>query len=303
MFVLAQFVVGGNRRLTAANGDGMIYQWDTFPWQTRDYAGMPGATLAERIRSYATGYWQRRIAIEDDATGVAAGDAAADSPGNDLLLPARSLSCEARLIDLSSHYNVRLDGWLHPTVNDSAGDFTLSAFPAGQVTVLGTPFDARGVILTRRAEPLGRRLQGLWECCPVRVDGIRVQRRVGQLRVLQATCRGEEVNFWGEDVEPGTAVGSYIWHFADGTTHEEPILYDRDLRDWWMPGDERPVDLERGRVAWIGDTPRAAGVGARVRLYLTTYANPYPGLEVSHIDFVSKMTQAAPFLVAITVEP
>lgn len=94
-----------------------------------------------------------------------------------------------------------------------------------------------------------------------------------------------------------------MWHFADGTIHEEPIVYGRDLRDWWMPNSERPVDLERGRIAWIGDTPRVTGTGARIRLYLTTCANPRPEVEVSHLDFVSKMTQAAPFLIAMTVEP
>jgi hypothetical protein len=70
-----------------------------------------------------------------------------------------------------------------------------------------------------------------------------------------------------------------------------------------MTSTERPADLERGRIAWIGDTPRAAESGARVRLYLTTYTNPRPKLEVSHLDFVSKVVQAAPFLVAMTVEP
>jgi len=41
----------------------------------------------------------------------------------------------------------------------------------------------------------------------------------------------------------------------------------------------------------------------RLRLYLTPYENPRPDLEVTSIDFVSKLTHAAPFLVALTVEP
>jgi len=302
-FMYPHFIGAEGRRLVAANTDRMIYQLDAFPWRTIDYAGLPGATLAERIRSYAADYWHRRLANEHEAMGVGEAEGSASPPVDDLCLPPRSPRCEPRLIDLAPHYNVRLDGWLHPTMEDTRGDFTLSAFPAGWVTLLGVPFDARGVVRTRAFSPLGGISQELWDHCPVRVDGIQVHRHARKLHVLQAVCRGEEVEDRAEEVEDGTVVGSYVWHFADGTIHEEPIVYGRDLRDWWMPNRERPVDLERGRIAWIGDTPRATGAGARIRLYLTTYANPRPEVEVSHLDFVSKMTQVAPFLVAMTVEP
>ena len=75
------------------------------------------------------------------------------------------------------------------------------------------------------------------------------------------------------------------------------------MRHWWLPAGEQPQDLERGRLAWVGDTPLARQAGARVRLYLTSDDNPRPELEVLHLDFTSKVLPAAPFLVAITVEP
>ena len=43
--------------------------------------------------------------------------------------------------------------------------------------------------------------------------------------------------------------------------------------------------------------------GSTLRLYLSSYENPRPDVEVVSIDYVSAMTQAAPFLVAMTIEP
>jgi hypothetical protein len=45
-------------------------------------------------------------------------------------------------------------------------------------------------------------------------------------------------------------------------------------------------------------------VGARVRLYLTTWANPKPDKKVVGINYLSKKadTVAAPFCVAMTLE-
>jgi eukaryotic-like serine/threonine-protein kinase len=300
-FTGARFIGADGRRLVTANGDRMIYQWDAFPWQTRDYTGPPGATLAERIRAYAADYWRCRLAKEQEAIGADQIGIETNTLVDDLCLAPRSPQCELRLIDLSPHYTQRLDAWLYPSFGTESPDFSLSTFPGGLVMLLDVPFDARGVLLTRRLDRMGGIAQELWEPWPIRVNGIQVHQRGQKLHVLQAVTYGDNMS---EDVlQDGTVVGSYVWHFTDGTTHEEPIIYGRDLGDSFMSNSERPADLERGRIAWVGDTPRAREQNGRVRLYLTAYANPRPELEISHIDFVSKMTQAAPFLVAMTVEP
>lgn len=296
-FSAACFTKGPDRRLVAVNGDGSIYQWDAFPWRTAAYDGYPETDLPQRIRSHAARYWRFRLVAEHEAIATAEPENGASPPIDDLFLPPRSPQCEPRLIDLSPHYNVRLDAWLHPTEDDSRSDFGLSALPAWRLTLLGVPFDARGVIVTRAFDPRGGVDQEIWECFPNRVEAIQVHQHARRLHVLQATCPTDMV-------PDSTVVGSYVWHFADGSTHEQAIVYGEDLRTWWwMPQKELPSDLARGRIAWIGDTPRAAQSNARIRLYLTTYDNPHPELEVSHIDFVSKVTPAAPFLVAMTVEP
>jgi len=55
-------------------------------------------------------------------------------------------------------------------------------------------------------------------------------------------------------------------------------------------------------VAWVGTNPVSERYEAKVRLFLSTFENPKPEVEVVSVDFVSKLTPFAPFLVAMTVE-
>lgn len=54
---------------------------------------------------------------------------------------------------------------------------------------------------------------------------------------------------------------------------------------------------------WTGSNPSTRDAEATLRVYLTSCENPHPEKEVISVDFVSAMTTAAPFLVAMTVEP
>ncbi|HEY5911088.1 MAG TPA: protein kinase [Verrucomicrobiae bacterium] len=296
----ARFIGPEGLRLVVPNSDGMVYQFEAFPWRTSAYSKFPGATLGDRIRAYAKDYWQRRLAKEGEASKLSETERETSPWVDDLCLAPRSPRCEARQIDLSKHYNLRLDANIELFYNPADVDFNLSQFPAGCVELLGVPFDARGVLMARAFDPLRSRQQAeeRWEPLPVRVEGIPVNQHAQKLHVLHGARL-----VWTTDLKDGTPVGAYVWHFEDGTTHEEPIIYGCHLRNWWVPDTEPPVDLERGRIAWVGNTPFARKYGARLRVYLTTYANPRPDLKVSHIDFVSKMTQAAPFLIALTTEP
>jgi Tol biopolymer transport system component len=80
-----------------------------------------------------------------------------------------------------------------------------------------------------------------------------------------------------------------------------PIVYGQDVRDWWFVQGEKGVS--RGKVAWEGDNDRAKELNSRIRLYLATWENPKPNLEVVSIEYVSTMNSAgAPFCVAMTLE-
>jgi hypothetical protein len=65
------------------------------------------------------------------------------------------------------------------------------------------------------------------------------------------------------------------------------------------------------RIAWEGTNPAATDYrtdfpagepGKELRLFVATWENPRPDVEVTSLDLVSRETQSAPFVVAITVE-
>jgi hypothetical protein len=97
-------------------------------------------------------------------------------------------------------------------------------------------------------------------------------------------------------VPDGTQVGTFVLNYADQQQHGFPIIYGEDVRDWNV-GSERKKQLTRGRIVWTARDGKY-----QFRLFKTTWENPMPDNEITSIDFVTKMTAAAPFLIAITVE-
>ena len=156
----------------------------------------------------------------------------------------------------------------------------------------------------------------------MRVDGIPVGRKINSLHALHAT---------GWQVPQGTVVGAYVLHHEDGSQTEIEIVYGKHVLDWWSFTNVA-LDSENTKIAWTGSNALARTIvpaqpqerladgasrlleniglkklaqaeGRRcIRLFRSAWDNPHPRLEVESIDFVSKMTDSAPFLVAITVE-
>ena len=62
-----------------------------------------------------------------------------------------------------------------------------------------------------------------------------------------------------------------------------------------------PVTSSQVSVAWIGNNVRSRARNYRLQLFRRTWENPTPEVEITSIDFVSAITGAAPFLIAITV--
>ena len=65
--------------------------------------------------------------------------------------------------------------------------------------------------------------------------------------------------------------------------------------------DDEPRGVN-GNAVWQGTNADSSKAGGRIRLFKTTWANPRPDLEITRLDYVSRMTAAAPFLLAITAE-
>ncbi|HUG90164.1 MAG TPA: hypothetical protein VML55_04995 [Planctomycetaceae bacterium] len=139
---------------------------------------------------------------------------------------------------------------------------------------------------------------------PEQVEGIAVGRKFAKLHILHATAFGGGPNTPGTEwhVEDDTRIGEYVIHYEDKTSETVPIVFGKDVRDWWVGEDEKAPS--RSRVVWTGDNPQANRFRCRLRLYLSTWENPEPGKRIASIDYIGRKndTPAAPFCVAITGE-
>ncbi len=215
------------------------------------------------------------------ATGPASN--VAEKPAHSVAsYPPRDSQTKPGLIDLSAFYNAGLtESWHGSTKND------LASLPTGVQNFEDVDYDVRGIIQLRSKEPTSSRF-------PTRVDGIKIQQKCTRLHFLHSAGYGALKN-------EGDQVGSYIVHFATNRMQLEiPIIYGRDVRNWHKLAGEKPSpDLT---VAWKGTNEVSAESHNYIRLFSTTWVNVAPGVPIESIDFVSSMTQSAPFLIAITAD-
>ena len=104
--------------------------------------------------------------------------------------------------------------------------------------------------------------------------------------------------------EEDPLIGTYVVHYADGSTREHPPgLRPRHLINWWQ--------FPRGRKSRPG--PRSPGPartngrdeskpGLKIRLFDLTWTNPHPDKEIASLDVLSADKECDPFLVAVTVQ-
>jgi hypothetical protein len=183
-------------------------------------------------------------------------------------------------LDLRRVGNQGLDETFH---TGAFKDNNLAALPRGKRSFAGVPFTVGGRMIQLGSTKVTGR--------PTRVKGIAVGRKVARLHFLHGTSY---------EVPAGTEVGYYTVLYSDGTRATIPVVYGKDVRNWWY----RPSDGEvtRGKLAWQGSNPAAKSRGAVLHLYLRTWHNPHTGKKVRCLDFTSRWTASAPFCVAITAE-
>jgi hypothetical protein len=172
----------------------------------------------------------------------------------------------------------------------------LSAIPAGFQTFGDVRFNiGEKFIQLGSTAMLGR---------PEKVKGISVGLRAEKLHFLHATGFGGGTNRESSPwhVKDGTLIGEYRVNFEDRSAIIIPIVYGEDVRDWFYIEDEKGPS--KGKVVWEGDNELAQKDVKGIRLYLSTWENPWPEKRVTSIDYSSKKeeTVAAPFCAAITVE-
>jgi hypothetical protein len=176
---------------------------------------------------------------------------------------------------------------LQPLANSKLKDGTgnnLAALAKGEQSLAGVKFKVGdGLIQLGSASS---------QDMPEKVEGIKVGMTCRKLCFLHACHRAAP-----ED----SIIGYYTINYEDKSQETIPLVYGKDIADWWYyAGDNGP---SRARVAWKGTNDKAQSEGANIRLYLTTWKNPEPERKIVSIDFGStSYTGTNPFCVAITAE-
>lgn len=287
------------KQLLSSGFDGTVRQWQVFPWEESEYPGSEQTSFPSRVREYADRYWQARLAAEAAALTNTTPMRVVEIPFDRSVIPPRAPGISSRLIDLTQHYNSPLNRPIAPNFGDDV-DNDLRNLPAGVRDYDGVAFDVRGVIQLHKFEPKSLFSQLNWGTLPMRADGIPIRQKVRRFHTLHG-AQDPEVD--------GTVIGNLVWHYADGQERVSEIIYGRHVRDWWETLDRRTATPD-ARVAWQGTNPAAKDCayygptepGKELRLYVASWDNPRPDVEVTSVDLVSTDTRSAPFFLGITVE-
>ena len=197
-------------------------------------------------------------------------------------LPPRDPGARQELLDLTGFYNAGLnEAWHGNRGND------LIELPSGLQTFGGVEFDVRGIIQLCSQSPAAAKY-------PAMVKDIPVHQTCQRLHFLHAAG-------FGSRADEGKQIGMYVVHYATNQMRLEiPIRYGHEVRNWHLLGNE-PAAPEDLTVAWTGQNALTRVGGRSIRLFLTTWTNTAPEIEIRRLDFVSSMALPAPFLIAITV--
>jgi WD40 repeat protein len=206
-------------------------------------------------------------------------EAAADNLAA-LNLPPRPSAAPTQCAELSPHFNGTLDFFsLYHLMPRSEFPF-LNDLPRGISSLSaadGVKFDIRGVVWLNS----DLHFPGV----PEKVERIVLRRKAHRIHFLHGTHDWEK---------PGTQIASYVLHYSDGKQESLPVVYGRDVYDW-QP-ERAPEDDPQGpKPVWKGKSGN--------RVYMTTWQNPRPEMEIASLDFVSSLIKCEPFLIAITTEP
>jgi hypothetical protein len=276
------------RYLAGADADSVVRLFPSFPWRKPDDVSDDVSSddwMEQWKRDFRR---QKRLEIQAEQTARYTEHKAKDpivaQRTESLAISERSPFAQAGMLDLTGFYNASLDRDWAPYWRIHHLDQNLSELPQGMRTFLDVEFDVRGIVQLRSIEPG-------WERYPERVAGIPVGRKISTLHALHGTAFYEA---------QGEIVAAYILNYADGTSAELPVQYGRDVWDWSNRWGNKPP--EEVRIAWQAPNPARHAENAFKYLCQSDWENPQPDKVVESIDFVSKMTRSAPFVIAMTIE-
>ena len=256
----------------------MVATFVVLGWRARSEALRQAAVNRERI---ATIWPAERVAVEQQLKSRQIASAVPD----------------ARMVNLKP--------WLNSALTDSldgrydAGSNNLAGLPQGVHVFGGIPFDVEG-----RLQLMGRKLLDTTTSLPVRVRNVKIAAKCARLHLLHG-ANGITQGMAGQNI------ASLDLHYADGTQARIPIVAGEQVQDGWGPiyqtgagWNARSPTAPGSELAWVGGNPCITDDEPEMslRLYKSTFDNPKPDLEIASIDFVSSVSDAAPFFVGLTLE-
>lgn len=187
-------------------------------------------------------------------------------------------------VDLKRFCNAELHvGW----VPDFNPENNLASLPRGRQLFHEIPFDVQGLIQLQSTEAQKNRAN-----FPEAVEGIPCGQICRRLHILHGTAYPED---------EGTPIGALVLHYANGQQRELKICYGEHVLDWWCKTQDNGTDSGT-RVAWRGENAITKANHKKLRVFQTRFINPLPMDKLLKIDYVSKMSKSAPFLIAISME-
>jgi RNA polymerase sigma factor (sigma-70 family) len=206
-------------------------------------------------------------------------DAAVPAPNPVPVAPAITDAQRGRTyVDLQPYANQRLTDSFHFDGNN------LANLPTGEQRLAGVNFKIESRLIQLSC--------GGAADMPQKVEGIKLGARVSRISILHAT------HFYADEDQ---VIGHYTVNYVDRTREVIPIVYGKDLCNWWWT--EGFAVPSRAEIGWEGTNAYLANTAnPKIRLYVITWQNPKPSRKVASLDFSSTNTAAAPFCVAITAE-
>ncbi len=209
-----------------------------------------------------------------------------------------------RCVDLTSLYNAPINS---PWIWRMAHNWDLAPLEKGVIGLAGTDFDVRGLIQFSRGSWAHYFRYDEWsKYYRVGVFGVQAEaafrfewpQQVSGIPVGQP-CRRLHLLLGTHDQEPdGVVIANVTVHYADGQTNQIPIHYGTHVREWILEALEKLPDPDP-RAAWSHRTH----LGDVLQLFVRSWENPRPEIAIDRLDLQSTMTESAPFVVAITLDP
>jgi hypothetical protein len=194
---------------------------------------------------------------------------------------------------------------------------TLADLPRGLHQFAGVPF-----AIGDRVQLMGNGFKDLGIAFPSAIKGIPINQKCSRLYILhgasfvrtQVPSVPDEQGFM--PVLPvyettNLPVARLVLHYADSRQTEIAIFSTQHLLDVWgpictseVPLRERCVTSPGTELAWASSRvpEEKSEVFNSVRLYKSRFDNPRPDAEIITVDYVSTRTDAAPFLLGLTIE-